>query len=195
MDWRQELRDRVDAARFPAPQGRYSVDPVPAQIARQRAMFWFALQQEPEFLVTIKFNDSLDDLQIQKRLRLFDAMLDRFFLGKRWAGFPSETRTFFIAFVERDRTSSGSHVHMLLRRPCNPKAEPMPPWKEPVFLSSWFTRLGRGKGVCPRGDIKFQLFAREDDQEQATSYALKDQDNDDGWNPQAGFILSSEFHV
>jgi hypothetical protein len=126
-DWRAEARARLDARRFPTP--KLEAEPYPVsdslqeRLVRQRAIFRGAADQDPEFHVTLKFNDCLDQNQVYKRLRRFDALLDHFFLGKNWARFASADRTFFIAFIEQDctipnnRDRVGVHAHLLLRNP------------------------------------------------------------------------------
>jgi len=194
--WKSRARDRLDARLFPSP--KFEPEPYPVadslkqRLARQKAMFRWVVNQHPEFQVTIQFNDELDEHQLCRRLGTFDALLDHYWLRKRWAGFSSAERTFFIAFVEQDPTRTRVHVHLLLRRPRASKREPMPEWKEAKFLSSWFTNLGRAKGVCLRGDILFESFRSELDVLRGAAYVVKDFDKE--WNSRAGIILSAEFH-
>jgi hypothetical protein len=196
-DWRSEAHARLYARRFQTP--RFEHEPWPAadslqeRLKRQRAMFRWAVGQDPDFHVTVQFNDSLDERQASKRLRQFDALLDDYWLGKHWARYASEDRAFFVAFLER--TAKGLHAHLLVRKSKSRRRPDAPEWKlaaQARVLTVRFTAMCRAKGVTPRGDVLFQRLATDWDQEQATSYCVKTFDEE--WNSRNGFMLSSEFH-
>jgi hypothetical protein len=193
--WNSEIGNRLAKQMLPQPdfepQEHVLADSLQERHRRGRALFPWLFEQEPDFLVTIKFNEQLSNGQLRQRLRHFDAMLDRHFLGEHWAKFSSAERAFFIAFLERD--ANGLHVHMLMRLPR--KVSLVPAWKL-VPLSKAFTELGRRKGVCPYGDILFLGIGdyrsghNACDQARAISYVLKDFSS--GWNSE--FFLAAEFH-
>jgi hypothetical protein len=75
--------------------------------------------------VSLRFNskEPMDILRAERRLRWFDAKLDRRLLGSNWASKPPTARTHFLAIPEGRLSRPGSsfvadlHYHILLRWP------------------------------------------------------------------------------
>ena len=193
--WKAEAWRRIGEMLFPPHKPAY-LEPFPCQdsyqlrIERQRAMFLWVREQDPHLFLTLKFNRPLSEIALRDRLRRFDALLNRRFLGRRWHRYPSEDRVWYVAFVERDRDGSGAlHIHYLMRLP--PRLGNIAAWKLGRGSSVVLTEEVR-KGcnrVAPAGDVV--SFALDDGNIGPVAYALKGLKK--RWNHDQWF-LSTEFH-
>ena len=161
--WKRQALHRVAEKIFPSklclPYDDSGLDSYRARLDRQRNWFMFVLEQCFEMMVTIQFNESLTEAQFRARVKRFDAFLNRYFLGRKWASFKAEDRVFFLAFGEANSSGSHVHAHILLRRPQGRSPFPVriPSWKYPLTSKQW-TDACRKKYICPHGDIDVRGF-------------------------------------
>ncbi len=183
QDWRTEHRPeflrRIKAKLFPQPAFLPDAFPSPdsyqERLRRRDALFDWCLEHDPEFTVTLQFGESVDDNHVAVRVEKFVALLDRYWLGAKWARQMTSERTWKVGVIEEGPKRGHTHVHLLIRRPC--RLPRLSDWREREqgrFLSLHFTQLGRRKGICPRGNVRFDRLREADDQVLAVSYALKD---------------------
>jgi hypothetical protein len=122
-------------------------------------------------------------------LRKLDAIMDRYFLGKRWCRFPSEQRTFFIAVPERG-ADGDLHYHLLVRIP--PKLKTVSEKLKTVHRCINKRNLQRKK-IFPRGDVHTRMLKRNDLSAQVSvaCYVVKRLWREESW---ANWMLSTELH-
>ena len=174
--YKERIRERLADLLFPQYQSAYqekyiAQNSTALRADRQRAMFLFALHQEPEVFLTLKLNQQLSEVVMRDRLRRFDAVLNRFFLGRRWHRYPSEERVWYVGFVERDRDGSGSaHVHYLMRPPNRGKRLPRRMLRRSLSILLTHEVRKRCNRVAPAGDVN--TFPIDDGR--PVSYAMKD---------------------
>ena len=86
------------------------------RLHRCRKMASFIWDCEPDYFITINSNNphmTYEKCYIE--IKKFGALLDWYFLGKKWSEVDSQKRTFFIAIPE---TAGGElHYHVLVRVP------------------------------------------------------------------------------
>jgi hypothetical protein len=196
-DWKSIIRARLADILLPHPPFEPELYPTSdsyqERLKRQRALLiWCAFEEDFEFMVTVQFGKGLHEDQLRAGVKRLVALFDHHWLGRKWAKYAGEDRTFFVAFVEHGSTGN-VHVHLLLRRPNAVVARPLAGWREREYarcLTREFTDRARRKFICPRGDVQFVHLRSEFDQVSAASYILKDFWK---WNS-SGPILSNEFH-
>jgi hypothetical protein len=132
----------------------------------------FCLSIHPTHFVTIGFHnrDPLSTSWAEPRLRHFDAMLDRYWLGPKWASMPSPSRTHFVGVPEGHPAGRGVldlHYHLLLAPAAAAKRKVNGPCIESIgreFLLK----------CAPGGSIDVKSLPTEIDGRRASSYAVKD---------------------
>jgi hypothetical protein len=180
QDWRLDERIRLRAKLFPhpafMPEAFPSLDSYQQRLRRREELYDWIVQQEFDFHVTLQFGDTLTEIQVDRALRRFAALVDRHFLGGRWSKFPANARTLFIGAVEEGPQHGHSHVHLLLKLPPSIFV-PMGERRIELgrVMTETFTALGRKKGVCSKGDVRFDALDEEDiEAAGAAAYVLKD---------------------
>jgi hypothetical protein len=137
----------------------------------QQALATFCTRQCPTYFVTLAFHAAkpLNINRAEACLRHFDAQLDRALLGKRWAEFPADMRTQFIALPEGHRAGSmilGLHYHLMLTPAKRKKAA--------VSADSLRTLARQFWSKCaPAGDVDVQVLLTDADRQRVAAYACK----------------------
>jgi hypothetical protein len=195
QDWREDTRKRLAdklLGKFKfLPAGVPNPDSFQRRVVRQRELFHWLSQKDWEFFVTVQFGVTLVEYQVLAALKRMDLLLDQYWLGREWFRKPSAERTDFVAVPENGPKSGNTHVHLLLNPPLN--ATRPADWRkerEPETLTTVFTDLGRRKGVCPRGDVRFKRIGRgEHNLLVSASYLAKGFVARDAY-----LVLAQEFH-
>jgi len=191
-EYKYEARARLAEIMFPRrlglPYDSSGPDSYEARLDRLRNWFLFALDQNFEMMVTIQFNEKLNEGQLRAKLKRFDAFVNRYYLGREWAKFQAGERAFFLAFAEANISGSDVHTHLLLRRPQRKALFSLRTSLDHTLLAKQWTVACRKKHICPHGDIDIRAF--DGDVALAHAYALK---YIEARNLTKGFFLSSEF--
>lgn len=191
---RRRAVERMLYARLPSEHDRYSMWSYRERLARQRSLATWLWDQEFDCMVTINSNDPLFSFERGRfALKGFGALLDRYFLGKRWCEIESRQRTFFVAVPE----SAGGelHYHILLRFPPKPRRDST---QIARFMRQLTAKL-KAKRIFPRGDVHIQSFQGRSGEIDSyhqlctISYVVKHR-----WKADlkdCDCIISSEFHL
>jgi hypothetical protein len=144
----------------------------------QAALEQLCLRNFPRYFLTLHFHAAhpLSIYGAQKTLRHFAAQLDHKLLGNRWASFPPELRTRYLAVPEGRRVHQSSpsnpafddlHYHLTL--------SPAEGSKISVNEQGLRTLVSRLWAKCaPAGDVNVQFIRGGDSGRQAvTSYICK----------------------
>jgi hypothetical protein len=128
--------------------GEYAaIDSYAQRVDRQRALAGWLWDQEFDLHITINSNDPrLGYGHGRDALKKFDALVDRYFLGKKWCRFDSNNRTLFFAVPEHGGGELHYHILMKLR----PKARR--DRKKLRRFIRLLTGLLKSKKIFPRGD-------------------------------------------
>ena len=156
-------------------------------------MFAWAWTLDVQVFLTIRFNQELSDAALHDRMKKFDALLNRLFLGRSWHKYPSAERVLWLAFFERDRNGTAAvHAHVPMRLPR--KVGAMAAWKWPL-LGRVLTQKVRAKHIAPCGDVVCSALDNEIEQSRAIAYAAKEFEMKTAWSRESSWMISEQFHA
>jgi len=152
---------------------------------RQRGLFELILSIQPEYMLTVRFEQPLHFNAIRSRLKRIGALLDRKLLGRNWH--KSNNRSEWIAVIENH-----IHVHIVLRPPkgrnlTHYTAEYGP---QPHLGAYWTDVVGRHRIAAQVHVVR----VKEMDELYIADYCAKRGWRKDLWNHEF-VILGSEFHT
>jgi hypothetical protein len=181
-DWRADARSRLASKLLPQPvflpEAFPSLDSYQERLRRRKAHFSWCIEQDFEFLVTLQFGKSVDQIRVESAMKKFGAVADDYWLPGRRSKYLAAERTFFVGAVEEGPRRGNTHVHLLLRRPRYVIERTVAgSWREQAqarCLTVTFSDLAHRKGIC-HGGVRFDRLRDETDQMLASSYVLKDQ--------------------
>ena len=120
---RRRAIERALHARRPTLDEFTSISGYAKRLERQRELAFWLWDHEFDWLVTINSNDPNSNYKRGRQaLKKFDALIDRYFLGKHWCKIESGKRTLFFAVPEHG--GGELHYHILLKFPRNARRDP-----------------------------------------------------------------------
>jgi len=117
----QKARERAFERAFQAKSGTAefaSIRSYANRRKRQRALALWLFDKEFDLFITLNSNDPfLNYEQGRAALKKLGALLDHYFLGRKWWNYESNRRTYFVAIPEHG--GGELHYHVLVRIPTN----------------------------------------------------------------------------
>ena len=83
------------------------------------------IEQQPNYFVTLAFNDYQTPYVADRKLKKFSALLDGFYLGRKFYKKPIEERTLFFAFAEHMESNFHYHLAVVVKDEQKPSFEIM----------------------------------------------------------------------
>ena len=156
---------------------------IPAHIVSQRkpihaAYVDFISAHGADYFVGLAFNREITITGARRSFGKLLARIDSFYLGGKWAKFPSDERT--LAFAVMEHVASNLHLHAVMKLPRG-RTKRSVVTAETLIPAHWEKLVPSGS--C---DIKPITYLRG-----AASYMTKEFNNPENWDH---FIISTDFH-
>lgn len=172
---RWDLHQRIKAKIFSRPQFLPESYPTltsyQEQLRRRDGWFDWLVQQEFEMFMTVTYlGKDLGERQLDSLMRVQDAKMDDYWLGRRWASQPPQERAKIWGLVEQGPKGGHRHVHALFNRPR--RVREAGGWRDqPHVVGQIFSAAMQQATGLPI-DIRLQRI-REDEQPLVVAYLLK----------------------
>ena len=156
---------------------------IPAHVISQRKLFRPAYiklisAHGADYAVGLAFNREVTIRGARERFGALLAHIDSFYLGRKWAKFPSDERT--LAFAVMEHVESNLHLHAVMNLPRDRPNRSVTN-AETLIPAEW-------KKLVPAGSCDIKPIT---DLRGAASYMTKELNNPRNWDH---FIISTEFH-